>query len=100
MWFCKKCHSNVELYHLVDDGQLHTFDIHSDGADEYMPPDSPASSASSKAMDPTVGTEVNAQGDRLDTATGESKRGGPQDDVTEVVDFSDLKDLGSFTDSE
>ncbi|KAG6355984.1 hypothetical protein INS49_015369 [Diaporthe citri] len=98
--FCKKCHSNVELYHMVDDGKLHTFGINSDGAEEYMAPNSPSSPASSKAMNTMTGTAVNADGDSSDLATGQSNHDSPQDDVTEVVDFSDLKDLGSFTDSE
>lgn len=65
-----------------------------------MPPISPSLSAASKVGNPILEAEVDAQGQSVDNATRDANHGSPQDDVTEEVDFSDLKDLGSFTDSE
>lgn len=100
--FCKKCHGNIERYHLIDDGQLHSFGIDSEAGGEYIviAPNSPTLSISLETMNSKAGTEVIAQGDGLLVPPEQSRSGSPQDDATEVVDFSDLKDLGSFTDSD
>lgn len=98
--FCKKCHSKIELYHMVDDGRLHVFGISDTEAEEFVVPKSPSLKASSRPQEPTDGTDAKTQRERVDTGVLEVGDDNAEDDVTEVVDFSDLKDLGSFTDSD
>lgn len=93
---CNKCHGRIHLYHLVDGEQPHTFSIDDSGAEEFEQPASPSSRASSRGRENRLKTDE-------DTANGDEDRSvlqgsSPQEEGTEVLDFADLRDLGSFAD--
>ncbi|KAL1864709.1 hypothetical protein Daus18300_007511 [Diaporthe australafricana] len=99
--FCTKCYRSIELYHehVIDDGQIHTFGIDAETGDrEFVEPNPLPSTALLQEANSEEVTGIKAPVEDSDAADLNTENDDSRDDITEVVDFSDLKDLGSFTD--